>query len=287
MLLYFFYRLGRFIARILPVYWGYAIANFLARVKYIFAVEERVSMEDNLRVILGTDAPCIPEYIKVIYSNFCKYLVDFFRSERIDQKFLDKFIQVQGIESMDEALAKGNGVLGFTAHIGNWELCAQILSVLGYKMNALALPHSNSHVNNFFDQQRKVTGVKVIAVGKSIRKCFSALKRNEIVGILGDKDFSGINGVYVDFFSKKMLMPRGPAVLSLRTNAAIVPGFVIRDEKNSRKFKYIFEKPIYPVRTGDENKDIEALTQKLAKIIEKYVRKYPQQWFAFNRFWEA
>jgi KDO2-lipid IV(A) lauroyltransferase len=188
---------------------------------------------------------------------------------------------------MDEALTRGKGAIGLTAHLGNWELCAQILARLGYKMNAIALKHTHSRIDNFFSRQREVTGIKVIPVGLGVRKCFTALKNNEIVGILGDRDFSGENGIVVDFFGRSILAPLGPAVLSLRTGAAIVPAFVIRDEKDDRYFRYIFTPVIYPEYSGDEPKDIKNITKKYIKVIEEYVRLYPQQWFVFHEFWKA
>jgi len=287
MALYILYRIGLWVALVLPVKLGYRIADFFARVKLFFVRKERKLILNNLKVIVGENNPHLLVYTRKMYENFGKYLVDFFRTEKIDKKFIDKFVRIQGLENMDDALTKGKGAIGLTAHIGNWELSAQIMGLLGYKINAVALSHSNVHINNFFSNQRKIKGVNVIPVGLSVRQCFSALKRNEIVGILGDRDFSGARGIFVDFLGRQMLIPRGPAILSLRTKAAIVPAFVIRDEEDERYFKYIFEKPIYPEYSGNEEQDIKNITEKFVKIIERYVKQYPQQWFVFREFWKA
>jgi KDO2-lipid IV(A) lauroyltransferase len=76
-------------------------------------------------------------------------------------------------------------------------------------------------------------------------------------------------------------------VLSLRTGAPIVPGFVIRSERDERCFDYYFEDPIYPVRTKDEELDVRVLTEKILAVIERYVRRYPRQWYMFSPFWKA
>lgn len=285
MWVYFLYRIGHRLALLLPVKISYSLSVFFARMKFFLVWKERRYIANNLKVILGEDSPVVPAYARAMYENFGCYLVDFFRTERIDKEYIKRFIRITGLENMDEVLKKGKGAIGLTAHIGNWELCAHVLGVLGYRINAVALTHKNERINNFFINQRKLGGIKVVPVGVSVRKCFSALKNNEIVGILGDRDFSGTNGIFVDFLGRKMLVPEGPAVLSLRTKAAIVPAFMIRDEKDSRCFTYIFEKPVYPQPTGNEEQDILVLTEKIAKIIESYVRKYPQQWFMFREFW--
>lgn len=274
-------------AFILPHTLAYRVGVFLTGFKYFICTGERKAMRKNLEVILGKDHPGIKKYPRQIYANFGRYLVDFFRAQKIDKKFIDKFVKIENLEYMDNALKKGKGVIGLTAHLGNWELCAQILARLGYKMNAIALTHKHFRIDDFFSRQRQLSGINVIPVGLAVRKCFAALKKNEIVGILGDRDFSGENGIFVDFLNRSFLAPLGPAVLSLHTGAAIIPAFVIRDEKDERKFKYIFTEPIYPEYSGDEKKDIKLLTIKYIKVIEKFVKLYPQQWFVFHEFWKA
>ncbi|MFH2138386.1 MAG: lysophospholipid acyltransferase family protein [Candidatus Omnitrophota bacterium] len=285
MLIYFLYRLAQWLACSLPISVGYRVAVFITGLKFSFTKKERVFVNNNLKTILGADDPRIPQYTRELYNNFGKYLNDFFRSSKLDKKFIDRFVRIENLRYMDEALSKGKGVIGLTAHLGNWELTASILAVLGYKMNAIALTHKNKQIDRIFDHQRKVTGMNVIHLGISVRQCFAALKRNEIVGILGDRDFSGENGVLMDFFGKKMLIPRGPAVLSLKTKAAIVPAFVVRETQDDRCFRYIFEKPIYPQNSGNDEEDILRMTEKFTRIIEKYVKQYPQQWFIFHEFW--
>lgn len=287
MILYFLYRIGQFIALIIPRKLGYRIAVFITGFKFFFSRAERKAMLGNLKCIVGEDAPDLVKYPRYIYANFGRYLVDFLRVPKVDKQFVDKYIKTENIHYMDEVLKKGNGVIGLTAHLGNWELCAQVMGIMGYKMNAVALTHANKKVDDFFTKQRESKGIQVIPVGVSVRKCFAALKRNEIVGILGDRDFSGENGIRVDFFSKTMLAPQGPAVLSLRTKAAIIPAFVIRDEVDDCYFHYIFEKPIYPEPTGDEQADIRRITEQYIKVIEKIIKKYPKQWFIFHEFWNS
>jgi len=287
MIMYFLYRIGQWLALIMPHRIAYKVGAFLTGFKYIFCRGEIKAMRSNLKIILGENHPGIRKYPRQIYANFGKYLTDFFRAEKMDRKFIEKFVSIENLDYIDKALAKGKGVIGLTAHLGNWELCAQILARLGYKMNAIALKHTHSRIDNFFSRQRELAGTKVIPVGLGVRKCFTALKNNEIVGILGDRDFSGENGIVVDFLGRSILAPLGPAVLSMRTGAAIVPAFVIRDEKDDRYFRYIFNPVIYPEYSGDEPKDIKNLTEKYMKVIEKYVKLYPKQWFVFHEFWKA
>ncbi len=287
MLIYALYRIGQWIAVSLPVRISYCVAGFVSSVKYFFDVKERVYIADNLKAILGENSPDILRYSRQMYANFGKYLVDFFRTEKVDKEFVERFVKIEGLNNVDEVLKKSKGAIGLTAHLGNWELCGQVIGILGYKISAIALTHKNKRINDFFIRQRALKGLGTISIGAGVKKCFAALKRNEIVGILGDRDFSGENGIFIDFLKRKMLVPRGPAALSLRMEAPIIPIFLVRDENNDCFFKCVFEKPIYPVKTGNDEEDMLVLTQKIARIIEEYVRQYPNQWFMFREFWVA
>ncbi|MBU4477842.1 MAG: lysophospholipid acyltransferase family protein [Candidatus Omnitrophica bacterium] len=271
----------------LPLRAAYRAAVFLSGFKFFFRREEREAIIANLKQIVGENNAAIIKYPRQIYANFGKYLVDFFRADKVNKEFIEKYVRIEQIHHIDNALKKGKGAIGLTAHFGNWELCAQILAVIGYKMNAVALTHMHPRIDTFFTRQRSVSGVNVVPVGVSVRQCFAGLKRNEIVGILGDRDFSGEHGITVDFLGKTLLAPRGPAVLSLRTGAAIVPAFVVRHEEDDRCFTYRFEEPIYPRKSGDEERDIRTITEKYIKVIEQYIRQYPKQWFMFREFWKA
>jgi KDO2-lipid IV(A) lauroyltransferase len=104
------------------------------------------------------------------------------------------------------------------------------------------------------------------------------------VGILADQN-TRVQNVFVDFFGTKAATTPGPAVLALRTGAHLVPIFMLREGPG--KHRLIVEEPIEPVRTGNQEADVIATTQKCADVLEKYVREYPSQWFWVHRRWRS
>ena len=101
------YRLGQFLALALPLKAGYAVAAFLAKLQYAFSRNDRLIVYGNLRAIFpDKDEEEIARLAKEVFVNFAKYLVDFFRFERIDKKFLADKVKVAGRENLDEALKK-------------------------------------------------------------------------------------------------------------------------------------------------------------------------------------
>jgi KDO2-lipid IV(A) lauroyltransferase len=214
--------------------------------------------------------------------NFAKYLVDFFRFAKIDKAYIEKNVKVENLHYFDEALAKGRGAIALTAHLGNWELGGVMIALLKYPVWAVALEHKNKRVNDFFNFQRESKGLKVIPFGKAVKLCLEALKNKGVLALVGDRDFSE-KGIVVDFFGKPTFFPAGAAVFSLKTGAPIVPGFMLRNGDDTLTLR--LEEPIKFSPSGNTNKDIKDLILKYKIIIENYIRRFPEQWYMFKRFW--
>jgi lauroyl/myristoyl acyltransferase len=280
---YYIYRFGQFLALTLPLRLAYFLASFLAQGYYLFAFRDRRNVKANLRVIFPEKSNHqLRKISRRVFRNFAKYLVDFFRFEKLDRQYINKNIKLENLHYFDEVLAKGKGVVVLTAHLGNWELGGVVIAQLGYPFWAVALPHKNKKVNTFFDAQRNSKGVKVIAMGKAVRSCIAEIRKKHMVALVGDRDFSE-KGIIIDFFGKPTHFPEGPAALSLITGASIVPGFMLRNPDNS--FTLRIEKPIEFSPSGNKAKDLEDLIGVYKSIFQDYIRKYPEQWYVFRRFW--
>jgi KDO2-lipid IV(A) lauroyltransferase len=191
-------------------------------------------------------------------------------------------VKVEGLRHIDSGLAQGKGVIALSAHIGNWELGGQVLGQLRKPVQAVVLTHQNKKINDFFNKQRSIGKLMPIEMGMSLRVCYITLKNNGLLALLGDRDFSK-NGLKINFFGRTMLMPRGPAVLSQRLGAPVVPCFMIREPDDT--FKFIMEPPIFPETGKSEEEAVESLTNKYSAVIEKYVKIYPEQWYVFRDAW--
>ena len=276
------YKLGQFLSLNLPINFSYSIASFVAILRYFFCRADRNAVVKNLRVIFpNEDIRILRQYAKEVFINFGKYLVDFFRFSKIDEQYLKKYVTIEGKENLDNALSKNKGVITVTAHIGNWELGGIVMAIMGYPIIVVALPHKEKSVNEFFNEQRKIKGMKVIQLGRAARHCLEALHNNEVLGLVGDRDFSP-GDTRIDFFNRPAMIPRGPAVLSIKTGAIIVPGFMVR-EKNDH-FRLIFQRPIESLRSDDPQYERD-LIRKYLSIIESFIRKYPDQWYMFRPLW--
>jgi KDO2-lipid IV(A) lauroyltransferase len=290
---YILYRIGQFIALHVPLKIGYKIAVFFSDLHYIFADKDRRAVKENLQAIFPQKSDREIRRIRIrMFRNFAKYLVDFFRFSKLDREYIGKNIKIENSHYFDAALSKGRGVIALTAHLGNWELGGVVIALLGYPFWAVALPHKYKKIDNFFNSQRESKGVKVIPLGKAVRQCLNVLKANNIVGLVGDRDFTE-RGVVLDFFGKPAFFPEGPAAFSLKTKAIIVPGFMVRNADDTFTLK--IEKPfevspelsqgMESISVNDKNENLLSLIIRYKTIIEDYIRKYPDQWYMFRRFW--
>jgi KDO2-lipid IV(A) lauroyltransferase len=218
-----------------------------------------------------------------MFRNFAKYLVDFFCFSKLDYENIKKNVKIENVHYIDDALANGKGAITLTAHIGNWELGGVVIALLGYPFWVVALPHKYKKVDNFFNFQRESKGVKVIPLGKAVRLSLDVLKENKVLALLGDRDFSE-KGLALEFFGRPAIFPQGPAAISLKTGAKLIPGFMLRNPDDTFTLK--FERPLELISTGDKNKDLISLTTQYKNVFEDYIRRYPDQWYVFRKFWK-
>jgi KDO2-lipid IV(A) lauroyltransferase len=278
---YLLYRLGQVIALGLPLKLAYGLAVVISDLRYPFAAADRAVLTANLKAIFPAILPRQLRGITLqVFRNFAKYLVDFFRFPLLDEKFIRQKVHIENLVYLDEALKEGKGVIVVSAHLGNWEMGGAVVGRLGYKIAGVALSHTDKRVNDFFINQRKQQGLEVIPFEHAVRGSLAVLRNNGILALVADRDFTRNGGVEVDFLGRKAILPRGPAALALKTGAVILPVFMLRNTDDSFTLK--IERPI---RQSDRQTDELGLVYVYKAVIEEYVKRYPEQWYFFRRFW--
>jgi Kdo2-lipid IVA lauroyltransferase/acyltransferase len=198
---------------------------------------------------------------------------------------VSKIVVYEGFENFERALARKKGVLFLTAHLGAWELSAFAHSLYGYPLNIVMRPLDNPYIDRLTRAYRTMHGNK--AVDKDFaRGLIAAMRKGETVGVLMDTNMIASQGVFVDFFGIKACTASGIARVALKTDAAVVPGFTIWDPA-LKKYRLRFDPAVKLIRTADREADVIANTALFTKIIEDYVRRYPDQWLWVHRRWKT
>lgn len=197
-----------------------------------------------------------------------------------------KIVVYDGFENFERAEARGKGVIYLTAHLGGWELSAFSHSIQGHPLHVVMRSMDNPFLDRFITHLRTMHGNRAVDKDNFVRGLLSAMKAGETVGILMDTNMTPPQGVFVDFFGIPACTASGLARIALRTDAAVVPGFTIWD-RELRKYRLRFDPALALIRTGDEEADIVANTALFTKVIEEYVRRYPDQWLWVHRRWKT
>lgn len=192
----------------------------------------------------------------------------------------------EGAAYLEQARSRGNGLLFVTAHLGAWELLVFSYSALVQPLSFLARPIENPRIEQWVRRVRSRFGNEAIDKNAAGLTCMRILKRGGTLGILADLNALPQEGIFVPFFGELACTTIGVAALALPTEATVFPVFAPWDPVRER---YIFQggPALEMLRTGDHERDIAINTARVTAVIEKWVRKYPDQWMWIHDRWHA
>jgi Kdo2-lipid IVA lauroyltransferase/acyltransferase len=247
----------------------------------------RRTAELNLRLAFPDweDWQC-QNVIRGMVRNLGWMAAEFAHFPRYTSQNISDVLILDGHDSFLEAQRRGKGVLYLTGHIGAWELSSFAHALYGFPLHYMARPLDNPRVDALVNRYRGLSGNRPIFKNESARALLKTLQDAGTVGILADQNTMPEEGVFVDFFGKTACTTTGIARVALHTDAAVVPGYAVWDERIG-KYRLRFEPLVELQRTGDMERDIFVNTQKFAAIIEGIIRKYPQQWVWVHARWKT
>jgi len=224
--------------------------------------------------------------LRGVFTSLGRQLAELCQFPKYTPENVDKVVVYDGLENYERAYARGKGVLFLTAHFGGWELSAFAHSLHGHWLHIVMRPMDNPYLNRLIENYRTMHGNKTVGKDDFVRGLLAAMKAGETVGILMDTNMTPPQGVFVEFFGIPACTASGLARIALKTDAAVVPGFTIWDEALG-KYRLRFDPALELIRTGATDADVIANTQLFTKVIEDYVRKYPDQWLWVHRRWKT
>ena len=220
------------------------------------------------------------------FTSLGRQLAEVCQFPRYTLENVGKVVVYDGFENYESAYARGKGVLFLTAHMGGWELSAFAHSLHGHPLHVVMRPMDNAYLDRMIRRYRTMHGNTTVDKDDFVRSILAAMKKGEVVGILMDTNMTPPQGVFVDFFGIPACTASGLARIALRTEAAVVPGFTLWDPV-LRKYRLRFDPAVRLISTGNDEADALANTALFTKIIEDYVRRYPEQWLWVHRRWKT
>jgi Kdo2-lipid IVA lauroyltransferase/acyltransferase len=266
-----------------------ALGNKAGDLLYGLLRRPRRRIQHNLRLAFGDGLPeaeCT-RIARGVLRYFAKNWLDlFFYGGSNKQVFMDR-ITIQGLEHLDSALAKGRGVIAVSGHIGNYPLLGTQFTERGYDFTVVIRDPKSSISSRVYEKCRAMIRLQTTYTTPERQFFKNAMKtfaRNGILCLISDEN-KRTGGVFVDFFGRPASTPPGPAALALRTGAAIVPIFILRNPDNSQRI--IIDEEISWQKTGDSASDMVAITARFTAVIEQYIRRDLAQWMWTNFRWRT
>ncbi len=195
-------------------------------------------------------------------------------------------VRFVGLEHIHEALKAGRGVIMLQAHFGNFILMTLAFARMGLPYIVVTKEPRSAVLRDRYAKWKRLSSVRWIDAdtrARATKEIMRGLSTNSIVALVADER-KKYDGIPVPFFGKDALTAPGPAVLALRMGAPIIPSFII--DHRSNRYTVEILPPLPVTRTGDQRADIYRLTIQTNRVIEDYIRRYPDLWAWTNKRWK-
>ncbi|SFH87975.1 KDO2-lipid IV(A) lauroyltransferase [Selenomonas ruminantium] len=262
-----------------------AAGRVLGNLYYLLIKKERERAVAQMMPALGLSEAEARKMVRESFVNLARNVLEILYMPRLNEQNFTKYIEVEHLERMRDALAENKGVVVLTGHIGTWEWLSAAFSLNGMPVTAIAKPQPNIQYTQALDDLRKTIHVEIFSRGTSeLIAAARALKKGKILGFLADQD-GGPGGAFIPFLGKIASTPMGAAVFSRKFNSPVIPAFILRQPDG--KHKVIVGEAMRYEDTGDTDKDLFDFTVRMTKVVEQVIRENPTQWLWFQKRWNT
>jgi KDO2-lipid IV(A) lauroyltransferase len=237
------------------------------------AYRDEISAREKKKIAIGS------------YRHFASMLVDLLCSPYVSRKKLEKISEVIGWENLEEACARGRGVLILTAHLGVWEMMGVAQGYRGLPLNVVARRLDNPLLEKILHRYRTRSGNTVLFKQNAVKAILEVLHQKQATAVLIDQNVSAKHGIFVDFFGVPACTTTVISAIALKTGAPVVPAFSL--PLPGGRWQFIYDKPMEFTAEGNRIEAIRDVTQQCTRIIEDYIRKRPEAWLWMHRRWKT
>ena len=282
------FRMAALAARGLPGFAAQNLAPALGFGASFASPERRAMIERHLRRADPTMGEArLRRAVQLAFDSYTRYWLESFRLPHLPRRTVERGMVVEGYEHVTHGLEQGNGVILALPHLGGWEWAGRWLTDRGHRVTAVVEAIEPPELFEWFRDLRAELGMHIVQLGPTAaREVMAALRRNEIVCLLSDRDIQR-TGVEVEFFGERTTLPAGPVTLAVRSGAPLLPTAVYFTDRTDGHLGVV--RPPLPIVRTDAGlrADVAAATQTLAAELEHLIRRSPYQWHMFQPNWPS
>jgi Kdo2-lipid IVA lauroyltransferase/acyltransferase len=183
---------------------------------------------------------------------------------------------------IDDAFEAGNGAIFVLGHLGNWELLGAYTAARGRPIDVIVRRQANPLFDAFLNETRRSLGMQVIYDADAVRQVPRSLKAGRGVAFVSDQGVLGLASTFVPFFGRPAKTPRGAAVFAVRYRCPII--FVAGVRQPDGRFRLV-ARQLEVEDTGDREADVDRLVASFTRMLEEWIKQYPDQYFWHHRRW--
>lgn len=229
---------------------------------------------------LGTIKTILPEIsdrqaaaiLKAYWINHQKRFVELFLACELTPGNIDRLVDFEGLEHLDEALKKGRGIILPVPHVGNERLHHILLALRGYPVAVISSTYED---HGPFARKVKIeASQRFHEVGHpgDALWLLRMLKNNRVLQVACDAEADS-SGVVANFFGQAVLLPTGWVRLALKTDAVVFPSSLLRQEDN--RHRLIIRPQFELCRSGDRIEMLKDNVQRYMDIVSEFFRERP------------
>ena len=238
-------------------------------------------IERNINLIFpDIKSERVDEIIQKMWGNYGRILSEYVFMKDFRNGNLKDYINIKGLEYLNEIKNKNIPVVFVSGHFNNFELMAMQIEKNGIQLGAIYRPLNNFFLNSTMENIRKnFICNKQIKKGLSgIREILNLFKKNTSIALMIDQRVT--EGIKSNFFRQKAFTTTIPAQLVKKFGCPIISIYIQR--VNKHKFEMVINKPIY----FSKDESLEYITQQLNYLLEKMILKKPEQWILTHNRWK-
>ncbi|MEA1928322.1 MAG: lysophospholipid acyltransferase family protein [Candidatus Auribacterota bacterium] len=284
MFAYWFLLLARNFISILPVDIARGLGRFLGRTAYYLDGKHRKIARDNLARAFPekNDSSKLRRLARDSFGALGFNLVEMLRIPHLIKGDWRSSFIVRGEEHIREAFGMSRGVIFVISHFGNWEYLGFMPRLLSFPGAAVGQKIKNPAVDGLIKDTREMMGLDLLSKREVVSSISGYLKNNGAVAILVDQRARQMS-VEVPFFGRPASTTAAPAVLALKTGAALIPVFIYF--QGDGKYQVLFEREVKVPRGLPVKDTVLELTRSFTAIFEEKIRERPELWFWVHRRW--
>jgi len=255
----------------------------LSKVAYKLSKKHNLRIEQNLRFVFkdSLSQKEIDEISMYCFENLFLNVLLFLEAKYLCNEEIFKDVHVENREIIDTALESKRPIVFITAHFGTWEMAGAWQGVHVKPYVAIYKELKNKYFEKHLVASRSRFNVTLYKKKGAVKHLLKALRKGESCTIVMDQNISDIEGIKVNFFDHEILQTPSPATLARKTNAILIPAFIVNNEDGSHTLK--IREAIEVKQSESEENDILVASQKIALELETLIKENPKMWFWCHR----